>query len=459
VSDKITMDGGELCARSLALAGVRDVFVLHGGHLDPIFQACMDQGIRLVDMRHEAAAGHAADAYARQRGRVGVCMATAGPGFTNVLTALAQARLDCTPMLVIIGAPPLRDVERWPLQGGFDQIDMARPVTKWAMQATRTELIPFLLAQAMREAVSGAPGPVLLEIPIDVLFSRVGEALLSDTGMRTHPLTPMTDSNLVRVLAAQTRRPVGLLPHAVIAQGAAAVAAKLVALAAAGSRHVIADSIDDAQLELLGAAVAANWLATGGSGLAAGMARSLRPQSHAAAAASDDWPRGPAAILAGSCSTATLAQIERVKDELPALQLDPLALAREGNAGAAALDWARARLGERPLLIYASALPAQVAAAQAVLGRERAAQVVEHALRTIAVGLAAAGVRRFVVAGGETSGAVVEALGVRALAIGPEVAPGVPWTRAADGKPYALVLKSGNFGGPDFFTRAFEVAP
>jgi uncharacterized protein YgbK (DUF1537 family) len=287
----------------------------------------------------------------------------------------------------------------------------------------------------------------------------VGEALLSDTGMRTHPLTPMTDSNLVRVLGAQTRNRVGLLPHAVIAQGMADVAARLNALAADGCRHVIADAIDDAQLQLLGAAVAAGWLATGGSGLAEGMALALRAQAGAAGRAAIDWPRGPAVILAGSCSTATLAQIERVKASVPQLQLDPLALARDGTALSAALDWAKARLGEQPLLIYASASPEKVAAAQRQLGRERAAQVVEDALRAIAVGLAAAGARRFVVAGGETSGAVTEALGVRALAIGPEIAPGVPWTRAADGKPYALALKSGNFGGPDFFARAFELAP
>ena len=287
----------------------------------------------------------------------------------------------------------------------------------------------------------------------------VGETLLSDTGMRTHPLTPMTDSNLVRVLAAQTSQRVGLLAHATLAQGRAAVAARLAELAAGGCRHVIADAIDDAQLELLGAVMTANWLATGGAGLAEGMARALRPQAEDAGRAALDWPRGPAVILAGSCSTATLAQIEHVRDTLPQLQLDPLALAGDGDAVAAALDWARARLGDRPLLIYASASPDRVAAAQQRLGRERAAQLVEAALRAIAVGLAAAGVRRFVVAGGETSGAVTEALGVRALAIGPEIAPGVPWTRAADGKPYALALKSGNFGGPDFFRRAFEVAP
>jgi uncharacterized protein YgbK (DUF1537 family) len=184
-----------------------------------------------------------------------------------------------------------------------------------------------------------------------------------------------------------------------------------------------------------------------------------KPKKQASRAAALDWPRGPGVILAGSCSTATLGQLANVKDVLPQRQLDPLALARDAAATQATIDWARQRLGEQPVLIYASAPTEQVAAAQAALGRERAAQVVEDALREIAVALAAAGVRRFVVAGGETSGAVVEALGVRALAIGPEIAPGVPWTRAADGKPYALALKSGNFGGPDFFTRAFEVAP
>lgn len=169
------IDGGEICGRCLQRAGIDHVFVLHGGHLDPIFQACLDLGIRLIDARHEAAAGHAADAYARQTGRTSVVLATAGPGFTNVLTAVAQAYLDCTPMLVIVGAPPLRDVERWPLQGGIDQVAVARPMTKSAIQVTRTELIPHLMGHALREAVDGRPGPVLLEIPIDVLFGSVAE--------------------------------------------------------------------------------------------------------------------------------------------------------------------------------------------------------------------------------------------------------------------------------------------
>jgi len=167
------IDGGELCVRTLKSAEIKDVFVLHGGHLDPIFQACLDHNIRLIDTRHEAAAGHAADAYARQTGQLSVAMATAGPGYTNILTAITQCYLDCTPVLFFVGASPLRDAERLPLQGGIDQIAMAKPVTKWAAQATRTDLIPHLICHAIRVATEGQPGPVLLEIPIDVLFDRV----------------------------------------------------------------------------------------------------------------------------------------------------------------------------------------------------------------------------------------------------------------------------------------------
>jgi acetolactate synthase-1/2/3 large subunit len=168
-------DGGELLVRTLRKAGVSHAFVLHGGHLDPIFQACLDQDLELIDTRHEAAAGHAADAYARQTGRLGVAMVTAGPGYTNALTAITQAYLDRIPVLFIAGAAPLRDAERWPLQGGIDQIAMAKPVTKYAAQVTRTDQIPHLLTHAIRTACSGTPGPVLLEVPIDVLYSRLDD--------------------------------------------------------------------------------------------------------------------------------------------------------------------------------------------------------------------------------------------------------------------------------------------
>jgi acetolactate synthase I/II/III large subunit len=202
------IDGGEIAVRCLAAAGVEQIFMLHGGHLDPLLQASMDHGVRLLDTRHEAAAGHAADAYARQTGRCSVVLATAGPGFTNILTAMAQAYLDATPMLVIAGAPPLRDAERWPLQGGIDQLAMARPVSKWAGQVVRTDLIPHLIGHALREAESGRPGPVLLEIPIDVLFNRVPEESVPVPSMvnargRPAPSSRQVEEILAALLAAQ----------------------------------------------------------------------------------------------------------------------------------------------------------------------------------------------------------------------------------------------------------------
>jgi acetolactate synthase I/II/III large subunit len=222
------IDGGELLVRTLRRAGVEVAFVLHGGHLDPIFQACIDHSIRLVDTRHEAAAGHAADAYARQTGGLGVAIVTAGPGYTNVLTAIAHAYLDCSPVLFIAGAPPLRDAEKWPLQGGVDQIAMAKPVTKWAGQATRTDQIPHLAAHAIRVATSGRPGPVLLEIPIDVLFARV-----EDKPGRTEPIrrvaapAPAPDAVAAALdLLGRAQRPVMVLGGGALhAQASAAVAA------------------------------------------------------------------------------------------------------------------------------------------------------------------------------------------------------------------------------------------
>lgn len=165
--------GGDVLARSLAALGVREVFCLHGGHLDSFLVACADAGIRLTDTRHEATAGYAATAFARASGQVGVCAVTSGPGFTNVLTAVTDAWLDAAPMLVLTSAPPLREDATNPLQGGFDQIAMALPVTKWAYRVTKTERIPDLIDKAIRLARSGRPGPVVLEFPIDVLFDRI----------------------------------------------------------------------------------------------------------------------------------------------------------------------------------------------------------------------------------------------------------------------------------------------
>lgn len=169
------VDGGEMFVRVLEQAGIRTMFTLHGGHLDAIFQAAARRDIRLIDTRHEQAAGHAADGWARTTGETGVAIVTAGPGFTDCITAIANAYLDCTPTLFVAGAAPLRDAETLPLQGGIDQVAMVTPVTKWAHRVTHTHRIPDLLAQALRTARSGRPGPVFLEIPIDVLFAQVDD--------------------------------------------------------------------------------------------------------------------------------------------------------------------------------------------------------------------------------------------------------------------------------------------
>jgi acetolactate synthase-1/2/3 large subunit len=170
-----SVDGGELLIRMLEQVGVHEIFCLHGGHLDSIFQAALDHGVRLIDTRHEQAAAHAADGWARTTGKIGVAAVTAGPGVTDAVTGVANAYLDCIPMLLIGGAAPLRDAETLPLQGGFDQVALFEPITKWAHRVTHTERIPDLVAQAVRVATTGRPGPVYLEIPIDVLFARVEE--------------------------------------------------------------------------------------------------------------------------------------------------------------------------------------------------------------------------------------------------------------------------------------------
>jgi len=290
----------------------------------------------------------------------------------------------------------------------------------------------------------------------------VGDVLLSESGMQNHPLTPMTDANLVRVLAAQAKGRVGLLPFADVEAGVEALRAGCAALRTAGHRHAILDATRDEHLVSAGEAFLDLALTTGGAGLGMGLARALARRGRVAPKDVQSLlPRldGPGVVLSGSCSQATLGQIAAVRNRYPSFQLDPIKLA-EGSAHLdAALGWARKQLGATPILIYASAPPESVSKSRDALGQQRAAELVEDAFRRIARALAQAGVRTFVVAGGETSGAVVEALGVRALAIGPEIAPGVPWTAAVGGVPYRLALKSGNFGGPDFFSRAFEVLP
>jgi 3-dehydrotetronate 4-kinase len=290
----------------------------------------------------------------------------------------------------------------------------------------------------------------------------VGERLLSDTHMRHHPLTPMTDSNLVAVLGRQSRAPVGLVPYPAVERGPEAIRARFAELTRAGVRQAIADATSERHLVDLGTAAADLALITGGSGIAMGLPGNFRRAGLLAETGeADRLPAigGPAAALAGSCSAATLEQIERFAASGPVLALDPLALVRDGAEVERAIAWAERRLGEAPVLIRSSAPPEEVARVQAAVGRERAGAAIEAAMAQIARALVERGVRRLVVAGGETSGAVVAALGVRGLRIGPPIDPGVPWTVSLGEPHLALALKSGNFGALDFFRKAFACAP
>ena len=289
----------------------------------------------------------------------------------------------------------------------------------------------------------------------------VGDVLLSESGMRSHPLTPMRDANLVRVLQAQCKRTVGLIDYRTVAQGADAIRDAIDALRAQGVAIAIVDAISNDDLVRLGTAVRDLPLVTAGSGLAIGLPRNfgLEPSSRATRLPPAEGAR---AVVSGSCSVATNRQVRAfVEGGGAALAIDPRDLAAGADVVARALSWAGSRLGDAPLLVYSTADPATLGDVQRQLGAAQAGTLVERALAAIAAGLVDLGVRQLVVAGGETAGACVQALGVTQLAIGPQIDPGVPWCHARTGSGVGvhLALKSGNFGADDFFTRAFTVLP
>jgi uncharacterized protein YgbK (DUF1537 family) len=286
----------------------------------------------------------------------------------------------------------------------------------------------------------------------------VGDLLLSDTHMRHHPLNPMTDSSLVRVLARQTQHKVGLVPLKQVQAGSATLRGALDKLALDGVRHVIVDAVADTDLGIIGEAVGDDELVTGGSGVALGLPAAYRRRGlmqHRSGADALPKVAGASAVLAGSCSAATLGQIAAFKGAHLALDTD--AICRGEDVAGKALAWARDKLGNGPILLSASDKPDAVKALQTKYGIEKSSHAIEGTMAALAQGLVGAGVNRLVVAGGETSGAVVGALDVTALRIGREIDPGVPWTASVGGKPLLLALKSGNFGAPDFFTKAFHI--
>lgn len=299
----------------------------------------------------------------------------------------------------------------------------------------------------------------------------VGRQLLSESSLRHHPLTPMRDSDLVAVLSRQTPHEVGLIPRAVVSGGAGAVGAAIRAAIAAGGAHLVVDALDEADLDAVATALlevidaGSGVLVGGAAGLGAALARARArggaPADPRAARALPRVPAGRRLILSGSCSARTREQVAHFPR--PALQLSPAELAGDADRTVDALLRAVQQAyahGDDPVLVSSSAEPDRVRAVESELGPGRAAELLEAAMGEIARrAVDTLGVRRILVAGGETSGAVVAALGARTLRVGPAAAPGVPWMVPAGGPALALLLKSGNFGAPDLFTSAWDVGP
>lgn len=292
----------------------------------------------------------------------------------------------------------------------------------------------------------------------------VGSVPLNESPLKDHPLNPMLDSNLVRVLARQSKSKVGLVDLAVVAKGAEAIRARLYELTAQGVSASIIDSVFDPELETIGQVALGHRLSVGASGLGLGLARGLVASGRVSQVPAVTRERpigGPVGCLAGSCSQATLAQIAHAEKSMPVLRLDPEKIVAGPSEVQRAIDWSREHLGNGPVLIASSSTPDQVSALQIRHGRDAAGHAIEQAMAAISEGLVAAGVRRLVIAGGETSGAVVDRLGVPAFLVGPEIAAGVPVLRCVGWSKgeAVMALKSGNFGGPDFFNDAIRLMP
>jgi len=291
----------------------------------------------------------------------------------------------------------------------------------------------------------------------------VGSVPLNESPLKDHPLNPMHDSNLVRVLARQSKTKIGLVDLAAVARGPAAVRARLADLSAKGLGAAIIDAVFASDLETIGDVALDHRLSVGASGFGLGLARGLiasgRVKPDASNTVSDAPVGGPAACLAGSCSQATLQQVANAEKVMPVLHLDPEQVVAGKGEARRALAWASERLREGPILIASSSTPDQVQALQARHGRDAAGHAIEQAMADIAEGLVQSGVRRLVVAGGETSGAVVDRLRIPGFLVGAEIAAGVPVLRAvgAKGGEMLLALKSGNFGGGEFFSDALTL--
>jgi uncharacterized protein YgbK (DUF1537 family) len=409
------------------------------------------------------------------------CIADDFTGATDLANNLVRAGMRVTQT---IGVPP------GPLQGEADAVVVAlksRTIAaaeavqqslaalRW-LQANGAEQIYFKYCSTFDSTREGNIGPVT-EALMEALGTTftiatpafpdnkrtvfkghlfVGDVLLNESGMQNHPLTPMTDPNLVRVLQAQCRRKVGLIDHKVVGQSAQAIRERIAALQAEGVAIAIVDGVSNDDLLRLGPALKDMPLVTAGSGVAIAL-----PANFGIAPSSQASQLPPAcglqAVVSGSCSLATNQQVlEYIRSGRPALGIDPLRIAAGDDVAGQVLAWAEPLLPQGPVLVYSTAEAGAVRAVQGKLGVEEAGAMVERTIAAIARGLVERGVRQLLVAGGETSGACVQALGVTQMQIGPQIDPGVPWCYATgSGSGLHIALKSGNFGTPDFFSKAF----
>lgn len=290
----------------------------------------------------------------------------------------------------------------------------------------------------------------------------VGDRLLNQSGMEHHPLNPMTDANLVRVLQRQSKRNVGLVAHESVRRGAGEICKRLSSLRSEDISLAIIDAVSRTDLEHAAQAVAEMDLVTGSAGLGFHLPAAYRNRGLLEAVPTLPPPpdvKGRTAILSGSCSQASQRQVAACRETFPNFEIDVQRAVQNRTLAGDVLDWIDAQRRDVPLLIYSTTSPAALRCAQEQYGADVAARAIEQTMATVAQRLAERGFRRFIVAGGETSGAVVQALGVTGLRIGPVIDPGVPWTESLGDPTLALALKSGNFGGDNFFIKALEMLP
>lgn len=419
------------------------------------------------------------------------CIADDFSGGTDLAGMLVKAGMRTVLMIGVPPAPTLEDVDAVVIAlksrttPAAEAIDESLAALRWLQNAGCRQFY-FKYCSTFDSTAKGNIGPVA-EALMDALGCQfsiacpafpansrtiykghlfVGDVLLSESGMRDHPLTPMTNPNLVKVLQQQVKGRVGLVQQATVNNGEAAIRERFAGLKMDGCNLAVVDAICDADLMAIGAACADLPLVTAGSGIALGLPQNFRRAGLLGdAAAADTLPvsGGLRAVVSGSCSIATQGQVAAMRARHPSFQVGPFDLASGKDVAGAALDWAKSRIGAEPVLIYATDTPESVKAVQTKIGAEKAGCLVEDALASITKGLVDLGVGQLIVAGGETSGAVVKALGINGLRIGPEIDPGVPWTAAITEppaeRPLALALKSGNFGTPDFFLKAWKLLP